>query len=122
MGYRIKRFSVEDAFDIERLKNNVISVLAARQIVDLSKGVLEKYGADIPSLKELSSSLEKKKKDKDEDYIEKKTSEEFFYKDTPRIRKNNIVIRKPEIKYRKEDTTETPEIYHKSVMEYPEED
>lgn len=122
MGYRIKRFSVEDAFDIERLKNNVISVLAARQIVDLSKGVLEKYGADIPSLKELSSSLEKKKKDKDEDYIEKKTSEEFSYEDTPRIRKNNIVIRKPEIKYRKEDTTETPEIYHKSVMEYPEED
>lgn len=122
MGYRIKRFSVEDAFDIERLKDNVISVLAARQIVDLSKGVLEKYGADIPSLRELTSSLEKKKKDNDENYVEKKTNEEFSYEDTPKIRKNSIVIRKPEIRYRKEDTIETPEEFHRSVIEYPEKD
>lgn len=113
---KIKRFSVEseDSFDLDKLKNNLISVLAARQIIDTSKGILEKNG--IHSIEDLLLKLKK-----GEEY-KKEVKEEFSYEDSPRIRKNNITLRKPEIKYRKEEKEETPEIIHRSVMEYPEED
>lgn len=113
---KIKRFSVEneDSFDLDKLKNNLISVLAARQIIDTSKGILGKNG--IHSIDDLLPKLKK-----GEEY-KKEVKEEFSYEDSPRIRKNNITLRKPEIKYRKEEKEETPEIIHRSVMEYPEED
>lgn len=111
---KIKRFSVEEAFDLDKLKNNLISVLAARQIIDTSKGILEKNG--IHSIEDLLS-----KSKRGEEY-KKETKEEFSYEDSPRIRKNNIILRKPEIKYRKEEREETPEMIHKSIMKYPEEE
>jgi hypothetical protein len=113
---KIKRFSIDEGgvFDLDRLKNNLISVLAARQIIDTSKGILEKNG--ISSIEDI---LPKSKKG--EEY-KKEVKEEFSYEDFPKIRKNNITLRKPEIKYRKEEKEETPEIIHRSVMEYPEEE
>ena len=44
---------MEEAFDLDKLKNNLISVLAARQIIDTSKGILEKNG--IHSIEDLLS-------------------------------------------------------------------
>jgi hypothetical protein len=113
---KIKRFSIDEegAFDLDKLKNNLISVLAARQIIDTSKGILEKNG--ISSIEDI---LPKSKKG--EEY-KKEVKEEFSYEDFPKIRKNNITLRKPEIKYRKEEKEETPEIIHRSVMEYPDSD
>ena len=47
-----------------------------------------------------------------------KTREEVRYEDRP-IRKNSIILRRPE--YKKERIYETPEMIHKSILEYPEE-
>lgn len=84
---------MEEAFDLDKLKNNLISVLAARQIIDTSKGILEKNG--IHSIEDLLS-----KSKRGEEY-KKEVKEEFSYDDSPRTKKNNIILRKPEIRYRK---------------------
>jgi hypothetical protein len=117
---KIKRFSIinreEGILDIDKLKNNVISVLAARHIIDTSKGILEKN--NINSIEDFLSKVNNKK-DKEN---RREIKEEFSYEENPKIRKNSILIRKPEIRYRREDIKETPEMINKSVIKYPEED
>lgn len=105
---KIKRFSTDEAYNLDKLKNNIISILPAQQIMN---GILEKN--KIHSIEDLLT-----KSKKGEEY-KKEVKEEFSYEDFPRIRKNNITLRKHEIKYRKEEKRETPEMIHRSVIEYP---
>ena len=110
MKYRIKRFSKyinfgERGFSdtLEDIKERIVSHIPSKEIIieEASKRVLEKLDND--------------KK------FKKESREDIKYEDRP-IRRNNIVIRKPEIRYRKEDIHETPEMIHKSIMEFPDEE
>lgn len=87
---------------LENIKERFISQIPTKEvfITETSRRILESLGDN--------------KKNKEE------TREEVRYKDRP-IRKNNIILRKPEIKYKKERIYETPEMIHKSILEYPEE-
>lgn len=98
MKYKIKRFSNFS----EEIKERFISQIPTKEvfITETSRRILESLGDN--------------KKNKEE------TREEVRYKDRP-VRKNNIILRKPEIKYKKERIYETPEMIHKSILEYPEE-
>lgn len=99
MKYRIKRFFSNT---LEEIKENIISKIPTKEVIitETSKKILE--------------SLENNKKNR------KESREEVEYEDRP-IRRNNIVIRKPSIKYRRENVEETPEMISRSVMEFPEE-
>lgn len=88
---------------LEDIKERIISQIPTKDVIitETSKKFFER--------------LENNKKEK------KETREDIEYHDQP-IRRNNITLRKPEIKYRKEERVETPEIIHRSVMEYPDSD
>ena len=85
----------------EEIKESIISHIPSKEIVAtaIAKKIEEKY---------LNGETEYKKESR----------EDIEYQDQP-IRRNNITLRKPEIRYRKEEKEETPEIIHRSVMEYP---
>lgn len=86
----------------EDIKEKIISQFPTKEVIitETSKKILE--------------SLENNKKNR------KESREEVEYEDRP-IRRNNIVIRKPIIKYRRENIEKTPEMINRSVMEFPEE-
>lgn len=88
---------------LEDVKERIISQIPTKDaiIAETSKKIFER--------------LENNKKYK------KESREDIEYQDQP-IRRNNITLRKPEIKYRKEEREETPEIIHRSVMEYSDSD
>lgn len=89
---------------------------------NFSEGIKEKIISQFPTKeaiitetsKKILESLENNKKNR------KESREDIEYEDRP-IRRNNIVIRKPSIKYRRENIEETPEMISRSVMEFPEE-
>lgn len=98
MKYKIKRFSNFS----EDIREKIISQIPTKEvfITETSRRILESLGDN--------------KKNK------KETREEVRYENRP-IRRNNIILRKPEIKYKKERIYETPEMIHKSILEYPKE-
>lgn len=84
----------------EEIKEKITSQIPTKEVIitETSRKILER--------------LENNKKNK------KESREDIIYHDQP-IRRNNIVLRKPEIRYRREDIKETPEMINKSIMEFP---
>ena len=100
MIYKVRRyFSSSDS--IEEIKEKIVSHIPSKEIIATT----------------IARKLEEKYLNKEGKY-KKEFRENIEYQDQP-IRKNNIILRKPEIKYRKEEKEETPEIIRRSVMEYP---
>lgn len=99
-------------------------IIQGKNFSNLKEEIKEHIASQLPSkeiiITEIGRRISKKYLDKD-GVIKKESREDIQYEDQP-LRKNNIILRKPEIKYRREDVEETPEIIHRSIMEdnYPE--
>ena len=100
MGFIQNNFS--DTF--EEIKKEITSHIPSKEIIATT----------------IARKLEEKYLNKEGKY-KKEFRENIKYQDQP-IRRNSIILHKPEIRYRREEKEETPEIIHRSVMEYPEED
>lgn len=87
---------------LENVKEKIISQVPTKEvfITETSRRILESLGDNKENKKEIR--------------------EDIKLEDRP-IRKNNIILRRPEIKYKKKRIYETPEMIHKSILEYPEE-
>jgi hypothetical protein len=102
MIYKVRRyFSSSDSF--EEVKEKIVSHIPSKEIIatTIARKLEEKY-------------LNKKGKYK------KEFRENIEYQDQP-IRRNCIVLHKPEIRYRRENINETPEKIDRSIIEFPEE-
>lgn len=110
-----QRFTLFSSKDMRFIQNN---------FSDTFEEIREKVISHIPSKEIVATTIAKKVEEKylnGREKYKKESREDIEYQDQP-IRRNNITLRKPEIRYRKEEKEETPEIIHRSVMEYPDSD